>query len=169
MPIYQVICRSAYLSADIADMPIWRYEKMISAICRYFYQQYICRIYRPIFLSVALKELLKKFPQPHTAPSQFRKGSWLTNNNNGWAIYFLLISLALAQKLRSWYRIVKAARESETRRYHYSKMVSKETSQGEWNLVFEDHKVVLAITCLGSLFLGILLAINAFSHLKVRQ
>ena len=31
--------------------------------------------------------------QPHTAPSQFREGSWLTNNNNGQAIYFLLISL----------------------------------------------------------------------------
>ena len=79
------------------------------------------------------------------------------------------IRIELAQKLRSWYSIVKAERESETRSYHYSEMVSKETSQGEWNLVFEDHKVVLAITCLGSLFLGILLAINAFSHLKVRQ
>ena len=70
---------------------------------------------------------------------------------------------------RIWYCIVKAARESETRCYHCSEMVSKEISQGEWNLVFEDHQVVLAITCLGSLFLGILLAINAFSHLKVRQ
>ena len=94
----------------------------------------------------------------------FAKFNWvLVVNRRTW------IRIELAQKLRSWYSIVKAERESETRSYHYSEMVSKETSQGEWNLVFEDHKVVLAITCLGSLFLGILLAINAFSHLKVRQ
>ena len=48
-------------------------------------------------------------------------------------------------------------------------MESGETSQGDWNKVFKDHQVVLAINCLGSLFLGILLAINALSHLKVRH
>ena len=41
----------------------------------------------------ARAELFKMSSQPQTAPSQFWEGSWLTNNNNSWAIYVLLISL----------------------------------------------------------------------------
>ena len=41
----------------------------------------------------AWTELLKISSQPQTAPTQFWEWSWLTNNNNSWAIYFLLISL----------------------------------------------------------------------------
>ena len=45
----------------------------------------------------AWTELLKISSQPQTAPTQFLEWSWLTNNNNSWAIYFLLISLLITE------------------------------------------------------------------------
>ena len=62
MPIYKIICRYVYISAD---MPICQCKKMISDICRYLYRQDICRINRPIFISVTLYTTLEPVCMVH--------------------------------------------------------------------------------------------------------
>ena len=48
-------------------------------------------------------------------------------------------------------------------------MAFRNTSRGGLSSSFEDYQLVLVMSCLGSLLLGIPLAINTLEHLKERQ